>query len=222
MKILEVTQPIEEGRNDPHIFKAVFTAGGPGSGKSFMANKLLAGSGLKAVNSDDIFEYLMKKNKLDLDADTIATEPAQALRQRAKTLTNKKADLYIDGRLGLIIDGTGKDLNKIKNSAAALKELGYDTAMLFVNTSLDIAQDRNQKRARSVPAEMVDKMWNAVQVNLMKFQNIFGANNFWIVDNSGEKGSTDLTATNKHVNRFLSTPVTNGTARGWLDQTGKK
>ena len=32
---------MEEGVNDPHIFKAVFLAGGPGSGKSFVANKML-------------------------------------------------------------------------------------------------------------------------------------------------------------------------------------
>ena len=32
----EIAQVIEEGVNDPAIFKAVFLAGGPGSGKSFI------------------------------------------------------------------------------------------------------------------------------------------------------------------------------------------
>ena len=44
MKINEVISiPLDEGPNDPHIFKAVFMAGGPGSGKSYVARKMLAG-----------------------------------------------------------------------------------------------------------------------------------------------------------------------------------
>ena len=50
MRIDEVIKSLEEGPNDPHIFKAVFLAGGPGSGKSFVANKMLKGTGLRTVN----------------------------------------------------------------------------------------------------------------------------------------------------------------------------
>jgi hypothetical protein len=35
---------LQEGVNDPAIFKAVFLAGGPGSGKSFIAGKTGLGS----------------------------------------------------------------------------------------------------------------------------------------------------------------------------------
>src|SRR6056300_1512344 len=38
---------VDEGVNDPHIFKAVFMAGGPGSGKSFVAQNILGGTGLR-------------------------------------------------------------------------------------------------------------------------------------------------------------------------------
>ena len=48
---------LTEGINDPGIFKIIFTAGGPGSGKSFISGKTgLTSMGLRAVNSDDIFE----------------------------------------------------------------------------------------------------------------------------------------------------------------------
>ena len=43
---------LEEGVNDPAIFKAVFMAGGPGSGKSFIAGKTgLISQGLVLINS---------------------------------------------------------------------------------------------------------------------------------------------------------------------------
>ena len=44
---------LEEGVNDPSIFKAVFLAGGPGSGKSFIVGKTaLSSLGMRIVNSD--------------------------------------------------------------------------------------------------------------------------------------------------------------------------
>ena len=60
---------IEEGARDPGIFKAIFLAGGPGSGKSFVAQKLfgipekinVSKTGLKMVNQDSELEMLLKK-----------------------------------------------------------------------------------------------------------------------------------------------------------------
>ena len=47
---------LNEGVNDPAIFKAIFLAGGPGSGKSFIVGKTgLTSMGYKVVNSDDAF-----------------------------------------------------------------------------------------------------------------------------------------------------------------------
>ena len=58
---------LDEGVNDPGIFKAVVLAGGPGSGKSYVAKKLgLKTLGLLVVNSDSFFELLMKKKGLSL------------------------------------------------------------------------------------------------------------------------------------------------------------
>ena len=61
---LLVGSKMDEGVNDPHIFKAVFLAGGPGSGKSFVAKKILGGTGLRSINSDEVYEFLMKKQGL--------------------------------------------------------------------------------------------------------------------------------------------------------------
>ena len=50
---------VQEGVFDPSIFKAIFLAGGPGSGKSYIAGKTTVGMGLKLVNSDDTLEKLL-------------------------------------------------------------------------------------------------------------------------------------------------------------------
>ena len=233
MRVNEIIKPIEEGPNDPHIFKAVFLAGGPGSGKSFVAGKMLSGTGLKTVNSDDIYEYLMKKKDMDMsDPEVIASPDGQATRNKAKDLTNKRqGDIttgkggYLEGRLGLIIDGTGKDVAKVSKASEQLKALGYDTMMLFVNTSEDVAQDRNKQRARSIPSEMVSKMWRQVQNNLMKFQQVFGAANFHVVDNSGgledpERKENFLEVT-RAIDKFLMKAPQNRMAQQWLSDKKK-
>jgi dephospho-CoA kinase len=220
MKIFEVTQPLEEGPNDPHIFKAVFMAGGPGSGKSYVASKLFKGTGLRMINSDEIYEYMMGKENLPLDPDTIFSPRGQEIRDKAKQITNRKQSSHLDGRLGLIIDGTGKDVAKIDKANEILRELGYDTIMLFVNTSLEIAQDRNLQRPRSLDPKQVDKMWNAVQQNIMAFQQVFGSANFYVVDNSGGLEDPDraknFNQVEKNIRKFLSSPPSNRAATKWI------
>ena len=104
---------LQEGVYDPNIFKAFFLAGGPGSGKSFVVRKTTGGTGLKSVNSDDAFELLLKRAGLSLKMPPEETEPREVQRQRAKEITKARQANYLEGRLGLVIDGTGKNANKI-------------------------------------------------------------------------------------------------------------
>jgi cytidylate kinase len=222
MRIQEViSQPLDEGPNDPHIFKAVFMAGGPGSGKSYVARKMLGSSGLKSVNSDEIYEYLAQKQNMDLgDPEVVGSQVGQEVRGKAKELTQKRRDHYLDGRLGLLLDGTGKDVAKVQKDSNALKSLGYETMMVYVNTSEDVAQERNKQRARSIPAEMVSKMWKQVQDNLMQFQQVFGASNFHVVDNSGGQENPErkqnFDQVFKNVQKFLNSPTRSRQAQSWL------
>ena len=45
--------------------------------------------------------------------------------------------------------------------------------MIFVNTSLDVALERNKKRERSVPEYITTNHDKSVQSNIGKFQNLF-------------------------------------------------
>lgn len=179
---------IQEGVNDPGIFKAFFTAGGPGSGKSYVAGKSGAGKnspyGLKVVNSDNQYEKLLKDAGMAMNPENIFSPKGQEIRGRAKALTAKQQTGYIQGRLGLLIDGTGKDYAKIKMTSDSLRKIGYDSYMLFVNTSLDTAQQRNQMRERKLDKDEVAEMWDAVQKNMGKFQSYFGRDKFILIDNN--------------------------------------
>ena len=200
-----------------------------GSGKSYVANSMLGGTGLKVVNSDDVFEYLARKNNLNLgNPDDVYSDKGQEVRNRAKDLTNKRrgdADQgeggYIGGRLGLIIDGTGKDVSSVSTMASKLQNLGYDTMMLFVNTDLEVAQSRNQQRDRRLPADVVTKMWQKVQQNLMKFQQVFGAANFHIIDNSGgmedQERKVNFLQVQRAINTFLAKKPSKPAAKQWFD-----
>ena len=213
----ESEESVEEGVNDPAIFKAVFLAGGPGSGKSFTVGKTaLTSLGFKIVNSDDKFEAALAKAGLEATPDNIYSPQGQALRGKAKELTAKQMGLYIQGRLGLVIDGTGKDYAKIKRQATALKKIGYDTSMIFVNTDLDTALKRNSERSRSLPDEKVKDMWNGVQSNLGKFQSLFGSN-FIIVDNSEESNIEKATmSAYKKMSKFANAAPQNNVAKKWI------
>ena len=93
-------QELQEGLQDPNIFKAFFLAGGPGSGKSFVVRKTTGGTGLRIVNSDDLFEKYLKDAGFDMDMRTRKAErekPARdIMRDRAKKLTKKRRDNYVE------------------------------------------------------------------------------------------------------------------------------
>jgi len=228
MQVNEIIKTIDEGLYDPHIFKAVFMAGGPGSGKSYIAtSSLLKATGLKVVNSDDIFEYKMDKLGLDKgDPDVIYSPQGQETRDKAKVTTEIRQNIYLDGRLGLIIDGTGRNQVKIATAKEKLVKMGYSCMMLFVNTSLEVAQERNLERERKLQPEEVEKMWRDVQENIMKFQQLFGADKFQIIDNNGgledptRKENFDVVA--KNIDKFVNRPPSNRRAIAWIEDQKKK
>ena len=215
---LKEEKQIEEGVNDPAIFKAVFLAGGPGSGKSFIVGKTgLPALGFKVVNSDDAFESAMKKAGMEMDPDNIFSVQGQELRGKAKKLTAAKQAMYIKGRLGLCIDGTGKDTAKLTKQAKELKKLGYDVAMIFVNTDLATAQARNQARARTLPADEVEKYWTTVQKNIGSFQTMFGKQKFTVVDNSeGKDYQKETTRAYREITKFVNAEPDNAIAKKWI------
>ena len=211
---------LDEGVNDPGIFKAVFLAGGPGSGKSFVVGKTaLTALGFKLINSDDAFEAQLKKVGLKPTPEDIYSPKGQEVRARAVALTGMKQKLALNGRLGLVIDGTGKDYPKIKRQADELTEIGYDIAMIFVNTDLKTAQARNKNRERTLPEDEVEKMWNAVQRNIDngRFQKQF-KQDFIVIDNSEGVRDFDaaIMAAYKRMSSWVKKAPKRPAAKQWI------
>ena len=218
---MKTFQDLQEGLNDPNIFKAFFLAGGPGSGKSFVVRKTTGGSGLQIVNSDDAFERYLKDAGISLKMST--DDPRRdEIRDKAKKVTKARQKNYVEGRLGIIIDGTGKDYDKIAKQSIQLKQLGYDTHMIFVNTSLDVALERNAKRDRTVPESVAVKSWKDVQSNIGKFSQHF-RQNFIVVDNndSSKKDSQVFNDVFKQIRGLLKKKVTSPLAKQWVMQQMK-
>ena len=209
-------EELTEGVYDPNIFKAIFLAGGPGSGKSYVAGRTVAGRGLKTVNSDNQFELLLKKANLSLQMPEKDADLRAPIRDRAKAMTAKQKANYIEGRLGLVIDGTARDYKALTDQAKELQQLGYDTYMIFVNTSLDVALKRNAARPRKVPENILTNSWKSVQSNIGKF-SLFFKKGFVIVDNNNANEDI-FREVSKRVSALLIQKVQNGRAKLWVQQ----
>ena len=232
---------LNEGVDDPGILKAIFIAGGPGSGKSFVSQRLFGvpenigqsfGYGMKVVNSDAELERMLTKYGFGHDLDDMPdelfkqlTDPDyedySGLRGRARELTADRLELYKKGRLGLILDTTGAKLGKAKRQKKELEELGYDCYMIFVETDLEIAQQRNMQRKRKLPPDLLEKSWKAVMNNKNTFKSMFGKN-FQSIQNNvkleDEKSIQEhfTKLVKKGIGGFLKKSTQNKIGKGWI------
>ena len=225
---------------DPGILKAVFLAGGPGSGKGFVGQGLfgipkkviVSAQGLKLVNQDKELVRMLNKYGFGTDLDDMPeelfrqlTDPDyedySGLRGRAKELTRERQKLYMEGRLGMIIDGTGDDFAKISAEKKELEALGYDCYMIFVNTTLEVALKRNENRDRVLPRSIVEASHREVNKNVGGFQGLFGGSNFLIVDNNQDlKEEAAIKRFNmlvkKGLSKFIRRPIKNKRGLSWM------
>tara|TARA_B100000459_G_C8561833_1_gene194384 strand:- start:135 stop:1004 length:870 start_codon:yes stop_codon:yes gene_type:complete len=250
-KWLKKTLRVElvEGVNDPGILKAVFLAGGPGSGKTYVAKGLfgipdrvnVSQTGMKMVNSDKELKYLLNKFGFGTNLDSLPDEvfanltnpkdpKYSGLRSFAKDLTAERRRLYQNGRLGMIIDGTGDDFKKIAAEKKELEAVGYDCFMIFVNTTLEVALERNENRDRVLPEKIVSDSHKEVNRNVGAFQGLFGGSNFLIVDNNehveevkAQKRFNMLVR--QGLGKFVKRPIKNKRGLSWIRKNkilGKK
>ena len=222
--MIDFQKYITEGVYDPNIFKAFFLAGGPGSGKSWVSERTLSGIGLKVINSDNAFALALNKEKMSLN---MATQDAKEIarrdeiRAKAKATTGIQLRLALEGRLGLILDSTARDVARIESEANTMKHIGYDVHMVFVNTSLEVALKRNQMRARRIPDAIVINNHKQVQQNIGKLQRLFGSSNFIIVDNN--KPAEDVNpSVYKAIRRMINRKPTSYQAISWIKREIQK
>ena len=238
MRFEDLKQVLLEGVYDPGIFKAFFLAGGAGSGKSYSAEKATGSAagkfqwddsiskltpgkvgpyGLKVVNSDEQLEFGLMKAKMSSNMKAYTddeTTKKELIRTRAKKVTKKREQLWVNGRLGLIIDGTAKDLTKLSIKKKKLEDVGYDTYMIFVNTDLDVAIQQNNMRARKLPDEIIRQTWEEVQQIKMGLSNLFSGGFVEIINNRA--GEDVFRKAFVQVGKLIKRPPTKPAAKMWI------
>ena len=236
--MLRLMDLLTEGVHDKGIFKAVFLAGGPGSGKSYVAKQIfgipekfnISMSGMKMINQDKEYKFLLQKHGFDpewLDTypedvfDHISTE----MRGFTTDLAAERKKGYMMGKLGMIIDGTGHKFQKVKAHKKELEENGYDTYMVFVNTSLEVAQARNKERDRVLPEKVLKKSWEDTRKNLGGYKSLFGGK-FALVDNSQFLNADDArhkftNLVKDYIQQWSTEPIKNPIGQHWVQDQFK-
>ena len=217
-------QYITEGVYDPSIFKAFFLGGGPGSGKSWVSKSALGGMGLKVIDSDGAFVSKLKKEKMTLNFAAHNEKEIikrDQIRSKSKQIAGMQLNMALEGRLGIIIDSTARDVEKISSQAANLRAIGYDIHMVFVNTTLEVALERNRSRPRQLPDAIVINSHKQIQKNMGRLQRIFGVRNFIVVDNN-EVAKDVNPVVHKRIRGMINRAPTSYQAVRWIHRELEK
>jgi len=236
-------QQLNEGIYDPHIFKAVFMAGSGGAGKGFAGEVLFGkmpelattGLGLKVVNADDLLTAAAGQLPIQkrMNASGLGgLKPFQlkggwwdARHPRTgmplwmwgqQTVAKRKAG-WIEGRLGIILDATARKPERLYPQKMALYELGYDTMMVLVRTSLEVALARAHAREREVADWVIRDAHERVERSIPMYKKMFGRN-FAVIDNNEyvEDARTLWPEAKQVIDAFLQRPTRNEPACIWL------
>lgn len=184
------------------LFKAIFVTGGPGSGKDIILRESIPESRAVELNPTQAFDYLMDKQKL--------SEKTSDYRREA-----------IRNRGPLIINGPADDYNKIVTIREELEELGYETLMVFVDTTNETSKIRNQNLTKMISESVRLDKWKKAQACKESYQKIF--ENFIDFDNSSnlELIEEDITETYRKINSFIEGKDYSEIAFSWLGNNGK-
>ena len=187
---------------DRGLFKAIFVTGGPGSGKDIIIREAIAEGNAVEMNSVQAYEYLMDKQRL--------AEQTRDIRREA-----------IRNRGPLIINGPADDHTRIITIKEELEELGYETSMVFVDTTNEASKERNERLTKTLAESVRRDKWMLSQANKEAYSQNFS--NFIYFDNSRslEQIEEDVTETYHQLNSFIEQDKYGDVAEEWLKNHGK-
>lgn len=192
------------------LFKALFICGGPGSGKDIIIREAVAESNAVEINSNLAINILNDKHKL--------YEQSKDFRREA-----------IRNRLPLIINGTTNEQFNIIEIKNELEELGYETMMVFVNTTNEASKRRNDNHERVLSESIRQERWDKTQLVAEKLNEVF--TKYLEFDNSldlteatifelAEK-EEDISIVYEMTSWFFDATIENEIAESWLEKHKK-
>jgi len=174
--------------------KAIFVTGGPGSGKDVVLREAIAESRAVELNFTQVMDILNDKHKLAMRS---MNPRFEAIRTRGP----------------LIINGPADDLERINHIKEELEELGYQTMMIFVDTTNSVSQERNSHLARMMAESVRQSKWEKAHKNVNVFTEMFGT--FMCFDNSDslDLKEEEITDLYRSTSDFLGESVYNQSNR---------
>lgn len=184
------------------IFKAVFVTGGPGSGKDIVIREAIAEQKAVEISVTQAYDFLCDKHKL---AEKTNDYRRESIRHRGPLIINGPADL-------------GKEMIWVKEE---LEELGYQTMMVFVDTTNDVSKQRNMKLSKMIAESVRLDKWTQAQEYKESYSKCF--EEFIYINNSGtyEEIEEDITDTYKKINTFIEGKNYNEIASYCMENRGK-
>jgi hypothetical protein len=174
-------------------YKALFVFGGPGSGKDIIIREMVAHDGIVEMNA------------------TLASTVLVKLQEKVK---DSRCDA-IRNRMPLIINGTTNEAELVIEMKQELEKMGYETMMIFVDTSNEVSRIRNENHVKSISESVRLQKWNQTQLASIKLSEHF--NKYLQFDNSIDLNDADdfeiadkeedITIITEMVNWFLGTPA---------------
>jgi hypothetical protein len=176
-------ESVNYGRN-----KAIFVTGGPGSGKDIIIRECIVGQNIVEMNFQQITSILNDKHKLAMRS---MNPKMEAIRTRSP----------------LIVNGPADDSDKIAHIKEELEELGYETMMIFVDTTDSVSKERNSQLSRMMVENVRQDRWEKAQKNVNIFAEQFS--NFLTFDNTGEleNKEEDISELFVQTKEFLSSSI---------------
>lgn len=160
---------IFEGKHDKNRYKAIFLIGAPASGKTEFYKYALAHKDMKHLDSDRVMMFLINKHGGNPKDTRNYTKWQQNVRDKLDAMSKN----YKEGGLGLVIDGTGKNLKQTLKLKKDVERHGYKTAVVYLKTPLNKALKKAEKRERGVDVEYIKDTYRDLSKNVAVYKEKF-------------------------------------------------
>lgn len=143
----------------------IFVMGATGAGKNYIVKKFLP-----TIPLVDIDKFMAK-----LSSESENGDERQFI-SKSIAMAKKELDKYFGKLVSVVQTGTGGNLKGLENKLILAKSKGMKTALILVDTDIEKAKVRNQRRAdsgeqRLVPDWKIDVSYKASKENFFKLKD---------------------------------------------------